>query len=178
MRMPLELIIIAIAAGTFARCTPVGAPPPAAQRYTITELWQADGSYSDAFAINNRGQVVGEAGGHASLWQDGRVTDLGTLSGLAGSRALAINDRGEVVGISYSGRQRQVGWRAHPFVWRNGVMSDLGTLGGEDGVANGINTKGQAVGKSYDLKSGFHAFIWQNGTMKQLSASSDQGRRI
>ena len=71
------------------------------------------GSYTDAVAINERGQVVGSshinppwgpgpANPHAFLWEDGVMTDLGTLSPIFVSRseALAINDRGQVVGWS------------------------------------------------------------------------------
>jgi probable HAF family extracellular repeat protein len=82
----------------------------AIQRATIwrhgvpTELGFEDG-VSVARDINNKGQIVGWkesvpwVSWGAFLWQRGRVTDLPSLTGVAGS-AYAINDRGEIVGDS------------------------------------------------------------------------------
>ena len=57
-----------------------------------------------ATAINNNGQVVGYTDGlisHAFVWQNGKMTDLGTLSGgNTSSQATAINDQGVIVGTA------------------------------------------------------------------------------
>ncbi|MGC4770042.1 hypothetical protein ACLQ25_13855 [Micromonospora sp. DT44] len=96
---------------------------------------------SEALGINNRGQVVGAANGRAFRWQNGTLTDLGTLGGDR-SYATAISDRGVVVGKSAT---TTVAW--HSFLWRNGVMTDLTTRGlWETDSIEDINIRGHLVG--------------------------------
>lgn len=61
--------------------------------------------------INDRGQIVGESGGRAALWQDLNVIDLNDLlppdSGWTLRRASGINDRGQIVGDgTHNGQSR------------------------------------------------------------------------
>ncbi|RMF86767.1 MAG: DUF3466 family protein, partial [Nitrospirae bacterium] len=133
------------------------------------------GSVSNAFGINDLGEVVGfsaigEIGRHAAWWYSGLRRDLGSLGG--SSQAFAINNLGEAVGVSdLAGSIHE-----HAFANVNGAVLDLGTLGGPNSRAMGINDHGEAVGWSngsdryqkafvYDLGLGPNAAIIPLGTL-------------
>ena len=82
----------------------------------MTDLGTLGGPTSRAAALNDRGQIVGDAATasgetHAFLWQHGVMRDRGTLGGTF-STATAINERGQVAGWSTDrlGRVRAVLW--------------------------------------------------------------------
>jgi len=117
-----------------------------------------------AYAINNRGQVVGAsdlpgdentppftAPAHAFLWQDGVMTDLGTLPGDVSSAAGSINESGQVVGNSCGANL------CRGFLWENGAMTDLNTLlplGSLEVIfAGGINDLGEIAVQVFDSTS-------------------------
>jgi probable HAF family extracellular repeat protein len=129
-------------------------------------------SSSEAYAINNAGQVVGvaSAGAGAFLWSSGGgLQDLGALKPPynAGSTALAINDAGQVVGYSSDSSGN-----SHAFLWSSGSdMVDLGALpGGTICQARGINNTGQVVGYSASSSAGAHAFLYSGGVMYDLNS--------
>jgi probable HAF family extracellular repeat protein len=78
----------------------------------LNDLGTLGGQNADAEWLNDAGDVVGYADlqssgcmglaciHHAALWKEGKITDLGTLSGDPCSRALSINERGQIVGAS------------------------------------------------------------------------------
>src|SRR6202023_2350051 len=119
----------------------------AQQPYSITDLGTLGGTFSEGIAINNDGQVTGnasiagDAAQHAFLYSDGHMTDLGTLGG--DTSAAAINDAGEVTGNSIVTPATQT---AHAFLYRDGRMIDLGTFGGSNSYGTGIKNAGEVIG--------------------------------
>src|SRR4029077_15659189 len=148
----------------------------------MQDLGTLGGADAMAVLINERGQVAGASYTNFTpstscfpvttvttdpfIWENGKMTDLGTFGGTCGF-PLALNNRGQVVGFSnLAGDQT-----AHPFLWpgKDGNMRDLGTLGGTSGTANAINEAGEVVGDSSPAGDQvFLAFLWRNGVMTNL----------
>jgi len=132
----------------------------------MTDLGTAhDINYSEAYGINDSGQVVGWSDAtnwqHAFLYSNGTMTDLGTLGGRT-SVAWDINDSGQAVGRAETAAEVD-----HAFLYSNGTMSDLGTPGDYQSGANAINDSGQVVGWA-QTASGMHGFLHSNGTRTEL----------
>ncbi len=109
----------------------------------------------------------GEHGSHAWLWQDGQLTDLGTMGGY--SIPQAINASGQVVGVSQShedGEEIPV----HGFLWENGTMINLDeTSEVQESRPLAINRHGQIVGQLDTEDGPIYGFLWHNGQMHNLN---------
>jgi probable HAF family extracellular repeat protein len=129
-------------------------------------------TYSEAWAINDSGQVVGESGtdedhGQAFLYSGGSMKPLGILSGQLYSEAFGIDDSGQIVGWSYTSRSSVQG---RAFIYRDGEMKDLGTLKDDSySMARAIDEHGRVVGQSRDAGSQNRAFLWEDGVMTDLN---------
>lgn len=152
------------------------------QNGDMTALPTLGGNNGQASAINNRGQIVGQAQTKVAdsgcppyqtalpaLWEKGKVQQLPTVEGDPDGYAIGINDRGQAVGAS--------GICSAPFtvplhavLWENGTPVELPNLGNaSNNQAVAINNRGQIVGQSGSPDgTTFYAVLWQNGTITNL----------
>ncbi|MHB9048417.1 MAG: hypothetical protein ACYC35_21095 [Pirellulales bacterium] len=135
----------------------VGLADPAQGAFVLSDLGTLGGSHSYARAINSMGQVVGESytastASHGFLWQNGTMTDFGTLL------ARGINDSGEVAGTLFF-----AGSGPRAVLWDSSRgITNLGTLGGISSYATGVNEQSQVVGYSRTVSGAGHAFLWDS----------------
>jgi probable HAF family extracellular repeat protein len=142
----------------------VGARAPLGA-WSIVALGRLPGaSFSEALAINGRGDIAGWSGweegrANAVLWRDGEIVDLGTLGGPM-ARAWGINDRGQVVGEAQT-----ADGEFHAFLWEDGVMRALTSEPFNRAFA--INRRGEVVGHYQ-----FQQFLWRDDVLTPLELSS------
>ena len=127
----------------------------------MRSLGTLGGAWSQAFAINDLGQITGQAyingdiGADAFLYDGGVMQDLGTITSPSGgngqySYGFGLNSTGVVVGEStYQKNPTSIVY--HAFVYSSGKMQDLNALipagsGWTLSTAYSINDAGQIVG--------------------------------
>jgi probable HAF family extracellular repeat protein len=140
--------------------------------------------FSHAYDINERGQVVGvsttSTGVHAVIWENGTITDLGTLPGDNYSEARGINERGQIMGLSGMWDDDCHAGECNAVLWENGAITDLGMPITYFAEHYGINNRGQIVFASVQEYipgwPGFNrAILWDNGTITDLGALAAPG---
>lgn len=162
------------------------AAPALASSYTVTDIGSLGGN-TVATGINASGQITGESfltsqvqvpctdrrhkgpcfthPGHAFLWSNGTMHDLGTLGGLD-SEGTAINDTGEVVGTS--------GTAAGSTMQSSGFADQSGAMTAITGDPAAINDSGEVAGGGPFPVAGTpgdifeQAFTYQNGVTTVL----------
>lgn len=145
-----------------------------AVEYKIIDLGTLGGGRSEAWGINEVGQISGysslsDGSWRAVKWEvSGGIQDLGTISGNVSSARGGINDAGQIVGKSTY--PEGILLRQHAFVWndKEGFI-DIDTLG-TSSEAFGINNLGHVVGRAYNpIYGDTHAFYWsQTGGMVDI----------
>ena len=163
---------------------------------SMTPLSTLGGHNGEASAINNQGEVAGNAetattdstcppydpnqGQYQVLqdkpvvWKNGHIEELPTYGGDPDGFAIAINDHGQVAGASgvcstFNVVNGLYLSPVHALLWDRGKVINLGSLGGAFGnQAHNINNRGQVVGAS-DLAGDdvFHGFVWSQSTGMQ-----------
>jgi len=199
--------ILAITLVCGAMSAQVSDQPKDLPHYTVTDLGTLGGTFSWATGVNNKGWVDGFStlpgetcippslgcDDHAFLWQDGIMTDLGTLGGPnsgVGFWGRRPNDQGQIVGAAQTGASDPAGedfcafinnfftespapFLCQPFVWQSGVMSPLPALEGNGGASQ-INNLGQVAGEvdgKPDCPAGAphpRPVLWENGVLHKL----------
>jgi probable HAF family extracellular repeat protein len=159
----------------------------------ITDLGTLpEGGYQSwASAVNNRGEIAGQAyntipdpnslygygyQSRAFYWKNGQMMqDLGTLGTGTDAVANLINERGQVVGWSYinsvpsalcAGLTAGFSLTMDSFIWdKKKGMTDIGSLGGTCTLAVDLNSRGQIVGGSaLPADTTTHPFVWNATT--------------
>ena len=157
------------------------------------DLGTLGGNDATAILVNERGQIAGNSYTNSTpnpttgiptiapfLWENGKMTDLGTLGGTIGNPS-GLSNHGHVVGasnlagdlISHPFLMDEVRWHAGPrHAW------------GDTGVTNWINDNGDIAGKA-DLPGSqspqdHHAVLWRHGTAIDLGgrAGGDMSRSV
>lgn len=136
--------------------------------------------FSHAYGINNRGQIVGvsttSTGVHAVLWENGTITDLGTLPGDDYSEARGINERGQIMGLSGMWTDDCHAGECNAVLWENGTITDLGMPITYYAEHYGINNRGQIVFASVQSHVGYNrAVLWDKGTITDLGELAAPG---
>ena len=144
----------------FAALAGIGAEPvrATAPTFTAIDLGSLGGTFGEAVAINNRGEVVGfkntagDAGRDGFYWTSATgMIDLGSFS------ANSINDDGVAVGSIPTSD----GSSFHAALWTSsGGMHDLGTLGGPTSYGMRADSLGRVFGDSDTVSGEHHAFMW------------------
>jgi probable HAF family extracellular repeat protein len=167
----------------------LAAAPALASTYTMTDLGSLGYGTTYGTAINAHSQITGESylgttvpvrclprqkppcvshPGHAFLWSNGTMTDLGTLGG-HNSSGNAINDLGEVVGRS------DMTSGSGAFADQNGVMTainsgDATAVNATGEIAGGIAAPVANTGNVFE-----QAFTYQNGKTTVLGLLPGEG---
>lgn len=129
-------------------------------------------------SLNDRGVVGTDIGGHASLWDDGRVTDLNGDASF--SWLLDVDDRGDALVLRFTDDGRQV--LGH---WRRGDFTEIRSWSATEAfVGARLEDTGQVIVSAMVARPqpppappllGFDALLWDRGVTTDLTAFAPSG---
>jgi probable HAF family extracellular repeat protein len=159
-------------------------PPPQAFLYnysnnTTIDIDNVSGRESDAYSINNAGQVTGSlstatcpisfpfsptclGNTHAFLYTGAGLKDIGTLGGTY-SEGTSINNRGEIAGIS-----TVANGATHLFLYTQGHMHDLGTAAGQTFASAALNDRREILASTASSGGVGASYLYRNHTFFKL----------
>lgn len=190
----LGLLVLALALLAAPMSAQANSAPP--NHYAVIDLGTLGGTFSLAYAINDRGQIdgfstlPGDQVEHSFLVKNGMMSDLGTLGGPNSQSFANLNNAPQVAGSAETSildpnGEDFCGFGTHliclGFVWQNGVMTPLPTLGGNNSQAAAINDQGQVGGYAETSKADpncpapqvlqFRPVIWTGGQIETVPLS-------
>jgi uncharacterized membrane protein len=124
----------------------------------ITSFDPPGASFTEAFAINSEGQIVGfyvdAAGVHGFLRHNNGTFTSFDPSGSFGTSAQAINSSGQIAGY-YSDTAGTHGFLRQ----KNGTITSFDPTGSVATLSQSINSDGQITGYYVDANSVTHGFV-------------------
>ena len=135
------------------------------------DLGLIGGESTSANDLNDANALTGtmsvNSTSHPFLWENGTISDLGTLAGLF-TIPYALNRTNQVVGQSATIPPTL---QPHAFSWSVGVITDLGVIPGDTfSRAFALNDQGTITGLSRDSKGNLRAVVWYSGQIHDLNS--------
>jgi uncharacterized membrane protein len=163
-------------------------PPPAQStaNYRFTRIDFPGATFTVAFCINARGDVVGsyvdaDGASHGYLLRNGQFTAIDVPGAEVTLYARAVNARGDIAGAFLDGD-----FLAHGYLLRDGQFTQIDVPGAVETIVRGMNNAGDVTGNFIDgdgienafirKDEVFETFLIPNGTSSDVWSAQDNGR--